>query len=256
MKTEEHAKGNIKLKLLIGLSAVILIVFMFPKGESIESEVTVGSIWIHDDLIAPFSFPVLKDQKIYQQELQDAAKSVFPVYIKQPQSIDEIIDSVKNYDSFLLKIIDSTLTTSGIENLNPTFLSTPSFNTFQGLRQQERNMLQRRGLKDILLSINGILSDVYKTGIINQMPAGGKDSIAVRTGNIDRIESAAKFLSTSQAETIVQTGIEKLNYSQDVKNALEEYALHFVNPNLIYSHSLHRKKLNRPKVMFQNTLVL
>ena len=79
MKTEENKKSGIKLKILIGLSAIILIVFMFPKGESIESEVTVGSIWIHDDLIAPFSFPVLKDQKTYQNELKEATTSVYPV---------------------------------------------------------------------------------------------------------------------------------------------------------------------------------
>jgi hypothetical protein len=40
---------NLKLKILIGLFTVIFIVLMFPKGESIESEVSVGSIWIHDD---------------------------------------------------------------------------------------------------------------------------------------------------------------------------------------------------------------
>ncbi len=247
MKTEENKKSGIKLKILIGLSAIILIVFMFPKGESIESEVTVGSIWIHDDLIAPFSFPVLKDQKTYQNELKEAANSVYPVYLKQPETVEAIIDTIKNYDSFLLRIIDSTLSTRGIENLNPTFLSTPSYNIFQNLRKQERNMLQRRNLKDIFSNLNNLLTGVYKSGIINQIPAGGKDSIAVRTGNVDRIEPVDKFLDLKSAEDIVKNEISQLNYSPDLKSALSEYILHFVNPNIIYNQPATQEEIDQAK---------
>ncbi len=246
MKTEEHKKGSLRLKFLIGLSAVILIVLMFPKGESIESEVTVGSIWIHDDLIAQFSFPILKDQKTYQEELQAAAKTVYPVYLKQPETIDEVLDTVKSYDSFLIRMIDSTLSSDRQENLNPTFLSTASYNTFLKLRRQERNMLQRRNLKEVLNSINSILAEVYRTGIINQFPAG-KDSIAVRTGNVDRIEASDKFIDVPAAEKIVKNGIGQMKLSDDLKNALEEYAVHFINPNIIYNQQATQEEIEQAK---------
>lgn len=246
MKTEEHKRGSLRLKFLIGFSAVILIVFMFPKGESIESEVTVGSIWIHDDLIAQFSFPVLKDQKTYQAELKEAAGTVYPVYLRQPETVDAVIDTVKSYDSFLLRMIDSTLSTEGQENLNPTFLSTPSYNTFLNLRRQERNMLQRRNLKEVLNSINSMLAEVYKIGIINQFPKG-EDSIAVRTGNIDHIEASDRFIDVQAAEKIVMNGIEQINLSDDMKNALEEYASHFINPNIIYNQQGTQEELDQAK---------
>ncbi len=246
MKTEEHKKGSIRLKFLIGLSAVILIVFMFPKGESIESEVTVGSIWIHDDLIAQFSFPILKDQKTYQEELKKAAQTVYPVYLKQPETIDELLDTVKSYDSFLIRMIDSTLSTGGQENLNPTFLSTSSYNTFLNLRRQERNMLQRRNLKEVLNSINSILAEVYRTGIINQFPSG-KDSLAERTGNVDRIEASDKFIDVQAAEKIVKNGIEQMKLSGDIKSALEEYAVHFINPNIIYNQQATQEEIEQAK---------
>ena len=244
MKTEEHKKSSLRLKILIGLSAVILIVFMFPKGESIESEVTVGSIWIHDDLIAQFSFPVFKDQKTYQTELKEAANSVYPVYQKKPETVEEIIDTVKSYDSFLLEIIDSTLSVKDEEKLNPTFLSTPSFNTFQNLRRQERNMLQRRNLKYILSSINNVITEVYKNGIIN-LPPENKDSIAVRTGNVDHVEPAAKFIDVKTAGEMVKSGIEQMGYSEDVKSALEEYAIHFIIPNIIYSQQATQQEIDQ-----------
>ncbi len=245
MKTEEHKKGSLRLKFLIGLSAVILIVFMFPKGESIESEVTVGSIWIHDDLIAQFSFPVLKDQKTYRDELKAAANTVYPVYLKQPETIDAIVDTVKNYDSFLIRMIDSTLSTEG-EGLNPTFLSTQSYTTFLNLRRQERNMLQRKNLREVLNSINSILTQVYKSGIINQVPSG-RDSVAVRTGNIDRIEASGKFIDVQAAEKIVKSGIEQMKLSEDLKSALEEYAVHFINPNIIYNQESTQEEIEQAK---------
>ncbi len=244
MKTEDHKKGSLRLKFLIGLSAVVLIVFMFPKGESIESEVTVGSIWTHDDLIAQFSFPVLKDKETYQAELKEASNSIYPVYLKQPENIEKILDTVKSYNSFLLETIDSTLSVKGKENLNPTFLSTPSFNIFQNLRRQERNMLQRRNLKDILNSINGVIADVYKNGIINLIPEG-KDSIAVRTGNVDHIEPAGQFIDVKTANDMAKNGIGQMNYSENTKSALEEYAIHFISPNIIFNQQATQEEIDQ-----------
>ncbi len=66
---------GLKRKIIIGLITVILIVMMFPKGESIESEVTEGAIWTNDDLIAPFSFPIIKENQEYQSELKRAQNS-------------------------------------------------------------------------------------------------------------------------------------------------------------------------------------
>lgn len=247
MSKETHTKGNIRNKLLIAISAIVLIVLMFPKGESIESEVTVGSIWMHDDLIAPFSFPILKDKKTYQAELRNAGDNIYPVYLKQPQTIDAIIDSAKKYDLFIIRILDSTLSTEGLENLNPTFLSTPSFNTFQNLRRQERNLLQKRNLNDIFGNLNGMLVDVYRDGIINQLPARGKDSIAVRTGNVDKIESVNKFLDEQSADDIILNEITQMHYPEDLRNALIEYSEHFVKPNIIYSQQATQEEIDQAK---------
>ena len=43
---------------------------MFPKGESIESEVTEGTVWLNDELIAEFSFPIIKSEEIYQKRVE------------------------------------------------------------------------------------------------------------------------------------------------------------------------------------------
>src|SRR5262245_39246686 len=68
------------IKLGIGLALVVLIAMMFPHGESIEYSYTVNTIWGNNDLVAPFSFPIFKDFRVYEKERQEAAKSVYPVF--------------------------------------------------------------------------------------------------------------------------------------------------------------------------------
>jgi hypothetical protein len=64
----EKLKSNSKLRIFIVILGTLLIAAMFPRGESIESEVTVGSIWIQDDLIASMPFEILKDPEAYRIE--------------------------------------------------------------------------------------------------------------------------------------------------------------------------------------------
>ena len=53
---------------------------MLPSYKSIESNYEVGAIWSSEDLIAPFSFPVYKDEKEYEQEKQDVMKNIAIVF--------------------------------------------------------------------------------------------------------------------------------------------------------------------------------
>ena len=47
-------------KLFIFLFAMVLIVFIFPKDSKFKYEFQKGKPWVHQDLIAPFDFAVLK----------------------------------------------------------------------------------------------------------------------------------------------------------------------------------------------------
>ncbi len=77
---KEKIKKDTNLKIVIVLLSTILIASMFPRGESLESDVAVGSIWIQDDLIATMPFEILKDPETYRIEKLRAAESVFQVF--------------------------------------------------------------------------------------------------------------------------------------------------------------------------------
>ena len=222
---------------------------MFPRGESIESEVAVGSIWTHDDLIAPFSFPIIKDAAVYKEEVRQAEAGVFPVYMDIDHNL--IIDSLKSYNNFLLKEIDQAINSDSVR-LNPTFLSSESFNKFLTLRRHEINLLQRKelNLKELFGFLQNIFKGISERGIVSQMP--DKDSIAVRKGNVDRIEPANKFYSVESAGKEVANDINSYSYPSDIKKVLTEYAAHFVFPNLVFRKDLTDEELQQAKNNISN----
>ena len=245
---ENRLQSSIKIKIIVAVVTIVLIVLMFPKGESIESEVSVGSIWINDDLIAPFSFPVNKDPEVYKTEIKEAAASVYPVFMNNENNSKNILDSLKNYDNYLLKMVDSSLKSPQTQNINPTFLTTSSFNTFENLRRQERNMLakQNQSIRRLFAILNDIINDVYGKGILSKTPNEiTKDSIALRIGNVDRIEPVHKFLDLPGSKEEVADDIKRWNFPPDVESALIEYSDHFIEPNLIFNPQLTKEEIDQ-----------
>ncbi len=238
---------GIKRKIIIGLITVILIVMMFPKGESIESEVTEGAIWTNDDLIAPFSFPIIKEKQTYQKEVLDAEISVYPVF----NSITlKGSDSLKAFAEYIISVIDENLDKRSVPYLNPTFLSSKAFTQFLTLRQQQRDLNRGRDkIIDNLFTYAGSIADaINKRGILNlESDAKIRDSIAVRVGNIDRIEPISKFYFYDQARRETRNKIRELNYSEEIKEALIEFTVHFVYPNIVYNEDATNLEIEQAK---------
>lgn len=237
MSTEKNIspQRGLKRKILIGFITVILIVLMFPKGESIESEVPEGTIWTNDDLIAPFSFPIIKDQQTYKAELKSAELSVFPVFIMENKKSN---DSLREYSAYLLSVIDENLKQGADSYVNPTFLSTKAFTRFLTIRKQERGSYRGRdkSLADIFNIALVTLENITKKGVLNLgSDAKTRDSIAVRQGNVDRIEPTRKYYFYDVARIEARKKIGELNYFEETESALIEYVSHFIYPNLIYN---------------------
>ena len=249
-KKQSKLRTSLKVKFIIGLASVILIAFMFPKGESIESEVSVGSIWTHDDLIAPFSFPIIKDPEAYQKELKQAAESVYPVFLKENERSSKMLDSLKIYDAFVVRIADSVIANDSLQNLNPTFLSSYGFNSIKNLRKKERNLIQNQtiSLKKFFNVAHDVLKSVYRKEILNKPDNQVlKDSIALRVGNVDRILPLKNLQDLQEAKKRVHDDIMNMSYSTEIESTLVEYTNHFVVPDVIYSPTLTKEEVDQAK---------
>lgn len=97
------------VKLLIAVFTVIILYLMLPSYESIETNKEVGSIWSSEDLIAPFSFPVYKDEKEYELEVKEVKKNIAIVFDKISERI-KLQDSLDVFESRIWKIMSAAET--------------------------------------------------------------------------------------------------------------------------------------------------
>ncbi len=100
---------SLTIKVLIVMIVVFLTVLMFPRGESIEFEYRIGSIWGSEDIIAPFSFPIYKDERQYEREKEEAAHAVKPVFRRDAEQVDRSIDSLRTLSGRIKAAIDFEL---------------------------------------------------------------------------------------------------------------------------------------------------
>ncbi len=237
---------GLKRKIIIGLITVILIVMMFPKGESIESEVTEGAIWTNDDLIAPFSFPIIKENQEYQAELKRAENSVYPVFnsIATKNS-----DSLKTFASYIISVIDDNLKQQLETYLNPTFLKLKSIYTIFSITKTAKRILRFqkiRSIESIFINAGHITDLVSKRGILNvESTSKFKDSIAVRKGNIDKIEPISRYYYYDHAKNETKNRLRELNLNDETTEALIEFTLHFVYPNIIYNEEATKLEIEQ-----------
>ena len=227
-------------KIIMGFVTTLLIVFMFPKGESIEFEVSEGSVWLYDDLIAPFSFPIMKSEEVYRAEVEAAKRNVYPVFLDESTNKQKSIELLTNYNDDLIKALDESIETGSTSIANTTFLSTPSFLSLQNLRIRERNLIKTGvSLKKFFNSTTSALRLVYTGGVLSvESGVTVRDTIAVRKGNFDTVEPINKNLFFDQAKNQIIDWANKSAFSEELKSALSEYTLHFLLPTLVYSTEL------------------
>ena len=139
-ETKSILRKSLRIRILLVLVSIVLLVLMFPKGESLESEVSVGTIWIQNDLIASLTFEVLKDPEAYRKERETAAEEVNPIFVLERETRAKQLDSLRDYNNKLLNVIDNLLISTEQPLVNPTFLSDQSFQRLTNLRRQENLM--------------------------------------------------------------------------------------------------------------------
>jgi hypothetical protein len=79
--------GEMLLKGGMGVALVFLTALMFPRAESVQLEYKIGSIWANKDLIAPFSFPILRDEEEYARDVEEARRRVYEVFERDTAAV-------------------------------------------------------------------------------------------------------------------------------------------------------------------------
>lgn len=246
-KTKLNIRSSLRVKLLIVFITVFIIVLFFPRGESIESEVNIGSVWIYNDLIASKTFEILKDPIVYENEKIQAAKRIQPIFIKNSGLEKVLLDSLTKYSLRLAKIISG-----GSARLrNNTFLSDQSFSVIVRLQTKPKTFLgaKIRSLTEVSILSKNILSKIYQRGLLNlsykEIP---RDSISIRDGKYERVYSKILFLDRDAANELINSIIKTTaGNNGELNEAIDEYINNFVKPNLLYSPALTQSAVENAK---------
>ena len=75
-----------------------LLVFVMPRSPKFNYDYRKGSLWMYEDLVSQFDFPLLKSEEQYKAELQRAGSSVVPVYRQDPAVLDAAYSQLSSSD--------------------------------------------------------------------------------------------------------------------------------------------------------------
>jgi cyclic-di-AMP phosphodiesterase PgpH len=170
-------------RVLLFLLAAAIIVGVFPKEGKFRYEFQRGKPWMHEDLIAPFDFPILKTEAELAQEREAVIKQLKPHFVFDDaiyrHSRNSLVDDFNNKwqereetseaakarkEKMLLGLYDTLLTT-GIIEMHTVIEGKPGEFIVILLRE---NLAVERELRSFY---NIQSADAYVKGVLSQTSA-------------------------------------------------------------------------------------
>ncbi len=249
------------VKIGILLIVVILSALMFPRGESIEFDYRIGAIWGGDELIAPFSFPIFKEERQYKRELQEAEQEVKPVFQRDDKIVDAKIDSVRTLFGQIKVAVDfelehrerratirrdddesraqvdqdSVLLDDIKRNLTVQFSNAE----WEGLVRLREGLTGApvNSLQELRTTIESLLRGYYRTGILGiSKQELVHDEFAVRRNADEVMAPVTRFKDISEVNTAYENDLSEFFDEDDPQfsAALKIGSMH-IRPNIIFN---------------------
>ncbi|MCD4697501.1 MAG: hypothetical protein K8S16_14825, partial [Bacteroidales bacterium] len=161
-------------KIALFVLSVVFLLLVFPKEGKFKYEFTKGKPWMHDDLIAPFDFAILKSAGEIESEQQQVLKKLTPYF---------------RFDTIITKTYRNTL----IEE----------FNSIWDIKyhKNKQSSIRKNRNKKLCLSI---YDSIIQKGVIesnNEIVSGQEDqSIYVIKDNIVEEKKTSDFFSIQSAD--------------------------------------------------------
>ena len=195
-----------------------VVVYLLPREGKFMYEYQKGGFWKHEDLTAPFIFPVYKSKSELAQERDSAIKRFRPIFVFNQEISDRRVQELQ--DDFSAGWIEFTLTE----------LKLPSVESY---RNDKRYLVYRQLEQEYRLYLTSLIQEIYRKGIIDLAPLekNGKVSyteITLVKGNVaENIPISALFTPKSAYEYMA----DRLNNSIPRNNnaAVRKYDSFFRN---------------------------
>lgn len=196
-------------KVFLYIIAVVLVVFLFPKGGQFKFEFQKGKPWQYDNYYAPFSFPIQKTAEEIALEK------------------DEIIRNTKPYFT-VDKNVENTVYEKTLKEIENAFALEDKFNIDE--------------ITTVKSKTKRIVTDIYKFGLISEKEFQKINTftITLKDGNITQDIALKKIIRVKDALNFIKNKIGNPPFSNEellVINALHNN----LKPNVFFDKSFSDK---------------
>jgi putative nucleotidyltransferase with HDIG domain len=203
-------KNSLLFKYGMMLFCVALITIFLPKHPRFRFEFEKGKVWMHEDLISPYNFAILKTSDEIAQDRADILKTINPVYDKKTEVLS---NQLARFDR--------------------------EFET-----KWETTDLDQREFKVYYDFSTQLIQDVYDRGIIALTKKFQNDNenynISILTDHVATRSNTANFFTQETALAYIEELIEKrknISEKEWLVNLLADY----VQPNIVFNEPLTNK---------------
>ncbi len=89
-------KNSLLFKYGMMVVCVVTIAIFLPKHPHFRYEFEKGKMWMHEDLISPYNFAILKTSEEIEQDRADVLKSINPIYDKKTDILSNQLSRFEN----------------------------------------------------------------------------------------------------------------------------------------------------------------
>ncbi|MBN1340225.1 MAG: HDIG domain-containing protein [Bacteroidales bacterium] len=208
-----HYSAITRISLL--LAAVAFLVFIFPKEGKFKYEYQKGKPWLHDNIIAPFDFSILKTEEELSAEREEALKTLKPYFRKKNEDVDKVLSTFR--EEFERKWNAKYSNYGGRED------------------KKEASYVFARSLFDTIVS----------KGIVERHPefeSLGEDShILLLSGNVAEEKKPGDFFTIQSADRFIQ---QKVRANPEVE---QDFLIGFLEENIVRNVVFDPEKTDQEK---------
>ncbi len=267
---------DLLLKVFMFLLIPVSVVILFPSPYALEYKYEVGSVWLYDDVVAPFSFPVYKDEKQYQDEIKSVYSKVYfifdvdtQVYANQVKEFEEFVTNLKSYldlkKSYQAKINRGVSATSlkqdsvEIEKLKNLLLG--KIDAYELGKIEELSRIGYFEIGKFKVLGQTYLSAIYQPVGVLSIPRASlnRNEIVLRRGKFEEIYRQGKFYDMSECWNFAKDFVKK-NFAEFGEvdtigfDLVAKVFYSFVKPNLIFNEKETNDLIEREKSKVLRTI--
>ncbi len=240
----------------MALVLIIIIVSMMPSERPFEySNLTVGSI-AQQEIIAPFTFPVIKSEKVLEKERQEARNGVPPVFkikpdikniqtIKLKNLLDELagfFQMISSADKKSPAMKDHLVEISMLDSLINQFYIKYNLSLTEDDLTALFNLYRQGKFKQFSGGLISAFSSVYNQGILNVNKSDMKETkLTIVQNGMEEEAEPDKTLDMSEAERLLQQKLQGLFPGDDSRYLLaDQLTAGFIVSDLIFEKDMTR----------------